>query len=80
MSRSRVLGIWKQFAQPTNPVITTTTTRKMASEQPHHTMSKYLQQNQNRIFENNRAWVASKLKEDNTFFDKLSSGQQPDYL
>ncbi|RQM08503.1 hypothetical protein DH86_00000518 [Scytalidium sp. 3C] len=52
----------------------------MASEQPHHTMSKYLQQNQNRIFENNRAWVASKLKEDNTFFDKLSSGQQPDYL
>ena len=32
------------------------------------------------IFENNRAWVATKRKEDAHFFDKLSAGQEPGYL
>jgi carbonic anhydrase len=32
------------------------------------------------IFENNENWVASKLKEDADFFEKLSKDQTPDYL
>jgi carbonic anhydrase len=32
------------------------------------------------IFENNKNWVASKLKEDADFFEKLSKDQTPDYL
>lgn len=32
------------------------------------------------IFENNRAWVASKLKDDAAFFEKLARDQEPDYL
>lgn len=55
-------------------------TLKMASKSAKHPMSLYLQQNQDRIFENNRNWVASKLAADSSFFEKLSSGQHPDYL
>ncbi|RFU29772.1 hypothetical protein B7463_g6556, partial [Scytalidium lignicola] len=43
-------------------------------------MGIYLQQNQERIFANNKSWVATKLNEDSQFFEKLSSGQHPDYL
>lgn len=32
------------------------------------------------IFKNNAAWVAQKLDTDPNYFDKLASGQQPDYL
>lgn len=32
------------------------------------------------IFENNREWVQSKLAADKNYFEKLASGQQPDYL
>src|SRR6187402_1337821 len=32
------------------------------------------------IFENNRQWAASKLAQDEHFFDKLSSDQTPGYL
>jgi carbonic anhydrase len=32
------------------------------------------------IFENNRAWVASKLADDPDFFEKLAKDQEPDYL
>jgi carbonic anhydrase len=52
----------------------------MTSPEAKHPMSQYLQQNQDRIFENNREWVASKLAGDPAFFEKLSSGQHPDYL
>jgi carbonic anhydrase len=52
----------------------------MTSSAAKHPMSQYLQQNQDRIFANNREWVASKLAADPTFFEKLSSGQHPDYL
>jgi carbonic anhydrase len=52
----------------------------MASENPHRPMSHYLQENQDRIFANNRNWVASRVAEDPEFFAKLSSGQHPDYL
>ncbi|MFI3261951.1 MAG: carbonic anhydrase [Rikenellaceae bacterium] len=33
-----------------------------------------------KIFENNRKWIDKKLKEDFDFFQKLSSGQNPEYL
>lgn len=32
------------------------------------------------IFENNRRWIAEKLQKDPDWFEKLSLGQQPDYL
>ena len=32
------------------------------------------------IFKNNAVWVAQKLGADPNYFDKLASGQQPDYL
>ena len=32
------------------------------------------------IFENNRRWVAEKMTSDTEFFDKLSQGQDPDFL
>lgn len=33
-----------------------------------------------RIFENNRSWVAEKLQLDPGYFQKLASGQKPEYL
>ena len=32
------------------------------------------------IFENNRRWVESRVKEDSSYFDKLATEQNPDYL
>jgi carbonic anhydrase len=52
----------------------------MAEEHTHKNTSEFLQQHQERIFENNKAWVASKVASDPDFFTKLSSGQHPDYL
>jgi carbonic anhydrase len=34
----------------------------------------------NKIFTNNQQWVASKLKEDTSYFNKLAKGQQPGIL
>lgn len=34
----------------------------------------------NRIFENNKAWVQKKLSIDAQYFEKLSEGQNPDFL
>lgn len=55
------------------------TTDTMA-ENHHEKVTQYLQQSHERIFENNRAWVASKKEKDPQFFDKLASGQSPEYL
>ncbi|KAE9367082.1 carbonic anhydrase family protein [Stipitochalara longipes BDJ] len=52
----------------------------LSADIPRHPMSKYLQENQSKIFANNKAWVASKLEVDPSFFEKLASGQHPDYL
>lgn len=41
---------------------------------------RYLEQSHEKIFESNRAWVASKKAADPKFFDKLAAGQAPDYL
>jgi hypothetical protein len=51
-----------------------------SADLPRHPMSKYLRESQSKIFANNKAWVASKVAADPTFFKKLASGQQPDYL
>jgi carbonic anhydrase len=32
------------------------------------------------IFENNKKWMAEKLHEDPEYFEKLSKGQNPEYL
>jgi len=42
--------------------------------------SKYLEDSHERIFANNRKWVAAMKAEDPEFFDKLQAGQQPEYL
>jgi hypothetical protein len=42
--------------------------------------SNHLEESHSRIFENNRKWAASMTAEDPEFFDKLSSGQSPEYL
>lgn len=34
----------------------------------------------NKIFENNKLWVAEKLAQDPAYFEKLSKGQSPEYL
>jgi carbonic anhydrase len=56
--------------------------KDLAPKRPdhHRTISHYLQQNQDRIFENNRKWVAAKKEADPQFFEKLSAGQAPEYL
>jgi len=36
--------------------------------------------NIDKIFENNKEWIQSKLNEDDHYFDKLASGQDPDIL
>lgn len=40
----------------------------------------YMTPSYSQIFENNRKWVESKLKEDKEFFTKLSKEQNPEYL
>ncbi|KAI3054690.1 hypothetical protein CBS147353_11405 [Aspergillus niger] len=42
--------------------------------------SQYLRQSHERIFENNRKWVAAKTHADPEFFEKLAAGQKPEYL
>jgi carbonic anhydrase len=42
--------------------------------------SKHLQDSHQRIFDNNRKWVASMKAQDPEFFEKLGSGQSPEYL
>jgi len=48
----------------------------MASED----VSFYIKESQERLFDNNRAWATEKLEKDPHYFDKLASGQQPNYL
>lgn len=52
----------------------------MDSHGRHYSVSHFLRENHNRIFDKNREWVASKVAADPSFFEKLSSGQHPDYL
>ncbi|KAF2663500.1 carbonic anhydrase [Microthyrium microscopicum] len=44
------------------------------------TISRYLQQSHEHIFENNRKWVEDKKNKDENFFEKLAAGQSPEYL
>ncbi|EAW12033.1 carbonic anhydrase [Aspergillus clavatus NRRL 1] len=50
------------------------------SDKAREAVSQYLKQSHERIFENNRAWVAAKKEEDPAFFEKLGAGQTPQYL
>lgn len=34
----------------------------------------------NKVFENNKQWIAGQLKQDNDYFDKLAAGQSPQIL
>lgn len=43
-------------------------------------ISEYLQQSHDLLFERNLKWAAEKKAEDPAFFDKLSAGQEPEYL
>jgi len=40
----------------------------------------YIRESQERLFANNRAWADEKTAEDPQYFDKLASGQHPEYL
>ena len=41
---------------------------------------KFIETSHDRIFDNNRKWVAAMQASDPKYFEKLSSGQIPDYL
>ncbi|PGH17881.1 hypothetical protein AJ79_00780 [Helicocarpus griseus UAMH5409] len=43
-------------------------------------VTKYLKQSHDRVFENNKKWATEQAAKDPQFFEKLSSGQSPDYL
>ena len=43
-------------------------------------VKKYLQQSHDRIFENNKKWAAEQKAKHPEFFEKLTQGQNPDYL
>ncbi|OTA01437.1 carbonic anhydrase [Trichoderma parareesei] len=45
-----------------------------------HDVERYLRENHQRLFENNRKWAAERLKQDPEFFTRLSAGQSPEYL
>lgn len=47
---------------------------------PSDEVTRYLQQSHDRVFENNRAWAAQQRQTDEGFFQKLSAGQEPEYL
>lgn len=47
---------------------------------PGQDIVSYLEENQERIFENNRAWASAKKERDPSFFEKLTAGQTPEYL
>lgn len=45
-----------------------------------HDVEKYLRENHQRLFENNKKWAADRLQQDPEFFTRLAAGQSPEYL
>ncbi|KAL6819077.1 carbonic anhydrase [Trichoderma camerunense] len=45
-----------------------------------HDVERYLRENHQRLFENNKQWADQRLKEDPEFFTNLAAGQSPEYL
>ncbi|PTB65689.1 carbonic anhydrase [Trichoderma citrinoviride] len=45
-----------------------------------HDVERYLRENHQRLFENNKKWAEERLKQDPDFFTRLSAGQSPEYL
>ena len=39
-----------------------------------------MNQSYKKLFDNNRKWVSDKLKQDESYFEKMSTGQSPGYL
>ena len=39
-----------------------------------------MKQSYKKIFENNRAWVEARMKQDPHFFERMAYAQNPDYL
>jgi len=54
----------------------------LSDNMAHHgrTISRYLEDTHDKIFENNRKWVESQIKDDPEFFNSLNAGQKPEYL
>ena len=52
----------------------------MSDPSDRKAVTRYLEQTHDKIFESNRAWVASKKGADPEFFNKLAAGQSPEYL
>lgn len=46
----------------------------------HQEVVKYLKQSHDKIFENNRKWAEMKKSADPAYFERLASGQTPEYL
>lgn len=63
---------------PRRSCSTETSAERMAAH--NRAVSAYVSQSHEKIFENNRKWVASKKEADPEFFDKLAAGQTPEYL
>jgi hypothetical protein len=72
--RKPSFGISK--ASPLLPHITV----RHCSNDPKDMEQNHLKDSHEQIFVNNRKWVAQQLEEDPQFFEKLESGQAPEYL
>lgn len=57
-----------------------TTKHTCAADMPQTDIVSYLEQSQERIFENNRAWAKGQKEKDPEYFEKLGAGQKPEYL
>ncbi len=75
----------KEAPSPNTPVVVTTESSTAVAKDTHlkpgqKPLSRYLKQNHDSIFASNRKWIEARLAGDPQFFEKLSSGQHPDYL
>jgi carbonic anhydrase len=66
-------------SRTSNPWLPALSIRTCATMTSKETVD-HLKTTHDRIFENNRHWAAEKLSKDPDFFEKLSAGQEPDYL
>lgn len=69
---------------PTNPTTPAPNKRILfpanMGDSPTQAITQYIQQTHDRVFEHNSKWAAEKCSADPSFFEKLSQGQNPDYL
>jgi carbonic anhydrase len=75
----------KEAPSSNAPVVVTTKSGAAVAKDSNlkpgqNTLLRYLQQNHDSIFASNRKSIDARLADDPQFFEKLSSGQHPDYL